>query len=553
LSKAPRIASLVALALLGTYLLAAVLLPRVVDADAWRPEAESRLSGLLGANVALGRLRLSLWAGIAVEADGVRVGRDVREGLVIEATRVSVRPRVLSLLRGDLRVRSIRIDDAVVTSSGATVLRRGALVCALREAREGTRITGSLEGETGAGDARTAALSSRFHVVASSGRVAIETLSGSLGPGSFEAKGEVSGLGTNAPKVRIDGTGALGESQGTGTLAADLPPGQPSLSFEIRSPFLDFDEILKKARRTESGARASLALVPAAHAEEVDTATSSPPFLGRVVGRGRVTAERARLAKVEIRRLSSSVAIEGGEIRFHEATFDVHGGKAEGAVVVGLTGEAPFRVTGGVEGVGLGPLVAEVAPSYRGGVSGTASMSLDLGGRVAGAPGIVHTLGGSARLAVRDGKLETFGILKQVRSILEMAGGRGIGKDETPFERLTASFAVQGGNAETSDLEFRSPDIDLDGGGVVDLGGPLKLQVLASFSKAASDDLVRETRQLKVRVGPDGRLTVPLAIRGTLTSPQVKLDLDRVLKEGLQQSIEDLGKKSLLRKLLGKD
>ena len=67
---------------------------------------------------------------------------------------------------------------------------------------------------------------------------------------------------------------------------------------------------------------------------------------------------------------------------------------------------------------------------------------------------------------------------------LEVAGAKGIAKDETPFDRLSAHFDVVQGTAATKDLEFRSSDLDGDGAGTV---GPwavsLHLDLLASFSK----------------------------------------------------------------------
>jgi len=56
---------------------------------------------------------------------------------------------------------------------------------------------------------------------------------------------------------------------------------------------------------------------------------------------------------------------------------------------------------------------------------------------------------------------------------LEIAGAKGIAKDETPFERLSADFDVVKGTAGTKDLEFRSQDLDADGAGTVGLGGAL--------------------------------------------------------------------------------
>ena len=47
-----------------------------------------------------------------------------------------------------------------------------------------------------------------------------------------------------------------------------------------------------------------------------------------------------------------------------------------------------------------------------------------------------------------------------------------------------------------------------------------------------------------------GRLTVPLQLHGTLRAPQVQLDLERVLKEGLDRTVLGDGKSGILRRLL---
>jgi hypothetical protein len=53
-----------------------------------------------------------------------------------------------------------------------------------------------------------------------------------------------------------------------------------------------------------------------------------------------------------------------------------------------------------------------------------------------------------------------------------------------------------------------------------------------------------------MRVGKDGRLTVPLRIAGTVGAPEVRLDVERVLDEGVQRLLEDKGK-NFLKKWLG--
>jgi hypothetical protein len=151
-----------------------------------------------------------------------------------------------------------------------------------------------------------------------------------------------------------------------------------------------------------------------------------------------------------------------------------------------------------------------------------------------------------------DGKIASVGVIKQVMKAMATAGATGIERDETPFDHLSAHFDLAQAAASTKDLVFRSPDLDGDGAGTVGLGGALKLDVLASFSKRVSDALVAKTHALSVRLGTDGRLSVPLLVRGTIQEPRIQLDLERVLSEGVLKQLKKEGTKSLLKNLLGR-
>src|SRR4029079_9661166 len=111
---------------------------------------------------------------------------------------------------------------------------------------------------------------------------------------------------------------------------------------------------------------------------------------------------------------------------------------------------------------------------------------------------------------------------------------RGIGKEETPFRALEGTFAVHAGIAQTEDLALVADDLRLDVRGDVDLTGPLALEGVVSFSPEVSASMVQKTGALRVRQGPDGRLTVPLTVRGQFRTPKVQLDVQRILREGLR-------------------
>lgn len=176
---------------------------------------------------------------------------------------------------------------------------------------------------------------------------------------------------------------------------------------------------------------------------------------------------------------------------------------------------------------------------------------MDLDGLLGQQP-LAPTLRGTLVLAVDRGSLTSVGLMKQAASFLEMAGAAGIGSDETAFERMMATFEIERSDARTDDLHFRSEDLDLDGGGTIGLDGRLRLDVRAAFSADASRRMVETTPRLSFRMGPDGRLTVPMKIRGTLDAPFVQIDLEKVLEEGLEKELRERGEKGLLRRLLGR-
>lgn len=439
---------------------AALVVPRVVDADKFRGRVEERLGRALGRPTHLGELRLSLWTGIAVRAASLRI-----EGSPsFDAERVSVGLAVLPLLRGEAQPRWLAVEGAEVRHGSEIVLRDASLRCRIgREEGKGSRLRGRFEGIVV--PMRDAPLGSiDFEALGEGDRVRVESFSARVGPHVFEATATVEGIRSGAVQ---------GELQGSARVAG----------------------------LTVTGIRA----------------------------RGRV--ERA------------GVRIEEGSFRLHGGT-----GSVRGLVRVREPG-LPFRIEGSVEGVDVESLSKEALPAAGGALEGKGKATVAIDGR-ADAPSISRALVGEAAVEIRDGSLRSVGILRKVATTLEKAGGRGIGKDETPFETMAASFRVGNGLARTTDLRMRSIDLDLDGAGTIDLAGPLDLDVRSAFSPAASTLLVERTPHLKVIVGDDGRLTLPLKLRGTIESPRVELD-QAIVEQGLRQLVKDK-KGGLLRRLLGR-
>ncbi len=572
LKRPASVAAAVAAGLAAFYVAAGILVPHAIDAERYRPRIEARLAEATGRKVSLGKLSLTLWRGPAVKAAGIVLGDDApaknASELVLTAAEITARAAILPLLRGDVVLRSVSLDGGTLKSRGRVFLDGVRIGCLVRRGSDGSNVfRGRLHGALLV--LRSAPrVDVAFDAAVGRDRVILGAIAAKSGEFEMSATGDVNGTVAGGPRASLSGRVRIGRTRAEGTATIDRVLDAPEVVFEITSPFVDFDQMASLAggagREAPVASGLGILFAPAIAAdpeggEEVPPAAGSRPeegpqrFLLRARGRGTLAARGGRFAGLDMKNLFARVTFDGGKVRFEEAAFDLYGGKHTGAFSVDLAApDAPFLLHSTLDGVDIDRLLTARSPARKNVLHGTASLRLDLAGE-AGGDGRSRSLTGGGRLEIHDGKLATIGLLKQVAQLLELAGGRGIGKDDTPFHHLASTLEVRDGRAWTKDLEFRSADLDLDGNGQIGLDGSLHIDAVAAFSRGATADLVRSTPQLKFRVGPSGKLTLPLKIRGNLGAPAVQIDLDRVLQEGVTRSVKGGGAKGVLRRILGKD
>lgn len=461
--RALRVVAWIAAVLAVLYVAAALIVPRVVSADAWRPRIEERLSAIVGRPVALGELRLSLWTGIVVSTDRLTVSGTPS----LAANSASVGLALGPLLRRQVRPRWLTAEGTAVTA-GASVLIEDATIRARigSEGANGTRVDGRVQGAVAAWRNRPLG-EIDFELLAAGERVDVRSFVARVGAHVLEARAVIDGVGGPAPRAGVSGS--------------------------------------------------------------------------------------ARLAGITLSEIDAEIQVERSRATLERATFRAHGGTGSAHAEIRFTEpETPFELEAKVADVSVESLGSALSPTTAAPMEGTLSARLDLAG-FADTDSRTSRLTGDAEIEIVRGSIRSAGLLEQAARLIEMAGGSGLAKNETPFDRIAATFVVAEGDARTSDLRFRSRDLDLDGGGRVALDGGIELDVVAAFSNDVSTQIAERTPQAKFRVGSDGRLTIPMNIRGSIGSPVVQIDLDRVLREGLQKELRERGKSGWLRKLLGRD
>jgi hypothetical protein len=535
------------------WIAAGIAVPLFFGQERVRREVERLAGEVLGRPVTVEQASVSVWTGPQLRIAGLGVGAPpgagAGEAWTGSAESGSIRLAILPLLRGAMEARSIRVRGAAVDRGGRVVASEVTLDGSVSRDPSGVvDASGHVEGNVQAPTGRRR-LAADVSLTFDGRALRVSKADLTLGILSARLRGGVEGLDGSEPKGRFEGEVRAGSTVANGWIEGARKSGGPRIDFELRSPFVDLDEIVSMLRRENGGDAASGGWIPEARAAE---AVPGPPWPEGLAAEGRFEADAGRLQGITWTQARLPLRLDRGVLSVADFSCALHGGNARGGARITLQDpRLPFHAEVRLDGVEMASLAAEMAPERGRVLQGTGQMRLVLDGAAAAEP-LSSTLRGSASLAVRDGALTSVGLMKQAASFLEMAGGKGIGADETPFRSITASFEIAESRARTDDLSFRSEDLDLDGGGTIGFDGALGLDVRAAFSPAASRGIVERTPRLAFRVGEDGRLTIPMKIRGSLETPFVQIDLERVLEEGLQEELRKRGEKGLLRKLLGR-
>ncbi len=520
---------------------AAVLVPRWIDADRYRAEAERTLAEMLGREVELGPLRLTVGLGVHVRTASLRVGPSrspgARPAPEVAASDVRLRAAFWPLLRGRFDVRGLSFRAGAIEQSGEPMFTDLALDGRLGDdGEQGRRFEGRLTGRADVlGGAR---FDGTFDSRILADRVELIALGADVGPGRVDGSGRVAGLDTGEASVDLALRGRFGGTVADGTIRADLLDDRTVVDFEIAADRIDFDELatlggLGVRRPPPANARGvSWSVFPVVHAAEAVAAEGAAELLAN----GSLRAREARFAGLTLTAMEAAIRFEDGAVTFDDAAFELYGGRHDGRFRLDVEDPGlPFTLHSRLSGVDVDGLLSAFRPDLADTLHGTGALAIDVRGR-AGDTSPDGGVVGRAELRVEDGRLAGVALLDQISAALSAASGQ---QATTAFTLLAASFDLKDRRARTDDLRLRSRDLDLDGRGDVRFDGRLDLDLTAALSQETTAGIVGQVPQLEFRVREDGRLTLPIAVRGSLAEPEVGIDLRKVLEDGLGRKLKD--------------
>lgn len=223
-----------------------------------------------------------------------------------------------------------------------------------------------------------------------------------------------------------------------------------------------------------------------------------------------------------------------------EGTADLYSGALQASLRAPGPGASAsaLQLDASAQGVDLGALLADLrqvsgAPAP---VSGTAGIVLSLqapvGSLAALEPDALREmLGGEVSLAVRDGRL-TLVDLRQL--LMGSLGALGASREDleqlTQFRALSLSATGARGRFRSDDIQLRSPFLEVDGGGVLEL--PREQLALDLTALLVNPPQGRGLKELE-------GIPIPIRARGDWADPRWEVDAEQVLRQAARRSLQE--------------
>jgi AsmA protein len=298
--------------------------------------------------------------------------------------------------------------------------------------------------------------------------------------------------------------------------------------------------------------RASFEVITRVYAER--KTTSEPSLITRATGSGVVNIGTLIYDQVVLNQVKSNVTLDRGLIRLSPLTSEVYGGQETGDILLDTRAEPPVvTVSTRLQRVDANKLLSSVS-SVKNKLYGLLAANTNASFRAASRTEFSQSLNGKLSLDLSNGRIVGIDVLNQLATIgkfLNASSGSGGQQPFTTLTKLTGTFNVVNGVAQTNDLRAVIPGANLAASGTVNLvsnGLNMKLTAVLpkDYSQKVGGNGVGGFMQTAL-ANKNGELVMPVIVTGTLDHPMVAPDAEQIAHmklENLVPSFQDPGNMS---------
>ncbi|WJR78702.1 AsmA family protein [Bradyrhizobium sp. NP1] len=385
--------------------------------------------------------------------------------------------------------------DRKLAASGNARAGSGALkydIKAALPASPGERQTVPLEFTLDAPDLLQAPLTGKAEARLSGSVVMINAISGTLGDAAFNGWASVDGA--SKPLVKLD---------------------------------LDFKKLDVAVSKTP--------------ASPINQPWSNAPIsligLNYVDAQARISAAELNIGDSHFAPAVIDAALAGGVLKTSVSNLGAYGGNVTGEAIIDASRTEPsYAMHADFVGVRALPLLRSLADFDR--LDGRMQAKIAVRSNGTSQRAILSNLSGTAFINLQDGAIRGLNVAQMIRSLTTgtLSGWQESREEATDLSQLSASFRIERGQAQTTDLNLVGPLVKVTGAGTVDLG--TKLMAFRVEPKLVL------TTQGQGRTSDPVAFGIPVMIDGSWSEPRIYPDMQGMLDnpDAAYAKLREMGK-----------
>jgi AsmA protein len=325
----------------------------------------------------------------------------------------------------------------------------------------------------------------------------------------------------NGSVVMINGlTGAIGDGAFNGWASVDLA-SKPLVKLD-----LDFQRLaLAKSSNSSSAA------------QPWSNATIDFNGLNYVDAQARISAAEITVGDGHFAPAAIEATLSSGVLKAQVSNLGAYGGTANGDVTVDASTSNPtFTLRADLTGVRALPLLKSLADFDK--LDGRLQTRISVRSSGNSQRAIMANMSGTTFVVFQDGAIKGLNVAQMIRSLTAstLSGWQESSEQATDLSQLSASFKIDKGQAQTTDLNLVGPLVKMTGVGTIDLG-------TKQIGFRVEPKLVMTTEGQGRATEPVG-LGIPVMIEGPWGAPKIYPEMQGMLDnpEAAYAKLKEMGK-----------
>jgi uncharacterized protein involved in outer membrane biogenesis len=454
--------------------LCVLVVPKLVDVNRYRPQVAALLESETGKPARIGRLQLTLFPHLAIQVDEFALGnpKGFPSGDLFKAQKIYALLQAGPLWHRQIVIQSLIIEGPVIHLLSNTAGHWN---------YENPATPASKKASSPASGGPGFSLGTISQVDINNGQVTIANLlpSGAMGPTYFDGKG----LSCQFKDVNINALSAPSSSSG----------------------------------RTRAGN-----IIPA-------SSNRAPS-----VAHGTFHADSLRFGNIQATAVNSGIQVFPQQAYLDNLGLKLAEGTVKGKAASDFSQANPlFSAQTSFQKIDVAQLLNAI-PEARGAMTGTMEGNLDLHGEAAHSSDPLSGLQGTGKVSIRDGRLPTLQLNKNLLFLVRMAGVGATSGDPAAFSSIVTDLNLANQQLSSHHVSIVSNDLNVDASGVLDIAkSNLMNYTGTALVPAREGGLTNLVTQVSGATFANGKLSFPFELHGTLDNPKFSLKTGKGILGGL--------------------